>query len=241
MEITNVNDAANQVIPSHARLYTKRELSDKFVLILEGRVEVTIGATNMTFEAGPWQSFGCELLDRLERLVTEDRPRVTSRTPGGPLGVLSPTPLAEPDPKKLMFQPDYSVVVKDQCTFLEVTPQVYLLAFKSTLMNRNLREASDSSGPREARLDTLNGDIRKAASELALGGEGKESGGGEQGSPRPCQQLGEKLIKRLKKMDTRQRLVAARSAENNHPTDSLHSPVASPASGTSSSRNLTSP
>ncbi|VDM75895.1 unnamed protein product [Strongylus vulgaris] len=69
------------VVPRTAKLYTKQEYSEKFILILEGRALVTIG-------------------------------------------------------QKLGFVPDYSVVVRDDCTFLEVTAQSWLLAYRSTLMSR---------------------------------------------------------------------------------------------------------
>uniref|UniRef100_A0A1I7X9K8 Thioredoxin-like_fold domain-containing protein n=1 Tax=Heterorhabditis bacteriophora TaxID=37862 RepID=A0A1I7X9K8_HETBA len=38
--------------------------------------------------------------------------------------------------RRLGFVPDYSVVVRDECTFLEVTAHNWLLAYKSTLMSR---------------------------------------------------------------------------------------------------------
>ncbi|EPB69432.1 CBS domain protein, partial [Ancylostoma ceylanicum] len=53
------------VVPRTAKLYTKQEYSEKFILILEGRALVTIGQDEMTFEAGPWHAFGTEMLERL--------------------------------------------------------------------------------------------------------------------------------------------------------------------------------
>ncbi|KAK6762686.1 hypothetical protein RB195_023411 [Necator americanus] len=38
--------------------------------------------------------------------------------------------------ERIGFVPDYSVVVRDECTFLEVTAQNWLLAYRSTLMSR---------------------------------------------------------------------------------------------------------
>ncbi|KAK6762679.1 hypothetical protein RB195_023407 [Necator americanus] len=52
-------------VPRPAKLYTKQEYSEKFILILEGRALVTIGQDEMTFEAGPWHAFGTEMLERL--------------------------------------------------------------------------------------------------------------------------------------------------------------------------------
>ena len=36
--------------------------SDYFVLILEGRVEVTVGKENLVFESGPFSHFGLQAL-----------------------------------------------------------------------------------------------------------------------------------------------------------------------------------
>lgn len=52
-------------VPKVAKLFTKDEMSDRFVLILEGRVQVTIGQSGMMFEAGPWHCFGSEVLKKL--------------------------------------------------------------------------------------------------------------------------------------------------------------------------------
>uniref|UniRef100_A0A914DHN2 Cyclic nucleotide-binding domain-containing protein n=1 Tax=Acrobeloides nanus TaxID=290746 RepID=A0A914DHN2_9BILA len=55
------------------RLYTKKTLSNKFILILEGRVNVTIGESAMTFEAGPWYCFGTEVLDSVLKLIRKHK------------------------------------------------------------------------------------------------------------------------------------------------------------------------
>ncbi|CAD5230601.1 unnamed protein product [Bursaphelenchus okinawaensis] len=134
IELIHLKDNMN-ILPPNARLYLKKEPSDKFILILEGRVAVTIGETNMTFEAGPWHCFGKELLDVLHDDINKNKlmdnchssPKVS-------------TVFNDVEMKRLMFIPDYTVVIKDQCTYLEVTPQTYLLAFKSTLITRNRNE-----------------------------------------------------------------------------------------------------
>lgn len=56
VELTHLGDIKdpNMVLPRTSKLYAKKEPSDKFILILEGRAVVTIGQTEMTFEAGPW-------------------------------------------------------------------------------------------------------------------------------------------------------------------------------------------
>jgi len=41
--LTDINDALTSALPRKAKLYTKKQLSDKFILILEGRAVITIG------------------------------------------------------------------------------------------------------------------------------------------------------------------------------------------------------
>lgn len=209
-----IGEGTNMVYPRSAKLYTKQEPSDKFILILEGRAMVTIGKNEMTFEAGPWHCFGTEMLDKLDQLITN-----------GPSGTLSPTATAtviaqpsqnavvsnaigksgnradslvilqqqqavvnavstanhtsaasggggarssqgalhpsstgptalftaagstqqEVDAKKITFVPDYSMVIRDECTYLEITAQTYLIAYKSTLISKNKNPTTKDS------------------------------------------------------------------------------------------------
>ncbi|KFM57853.1 Metal transporter CNNM4, partial [Stegodyphus mimosarum] len=45
-------------VPSSNILYQSGKASDYFILILEGRCLVTVGRENLTFETGPFTSFG---------------------------------------------------------------------------------------------------------------------------------------------------------------------------------------
>lgn len=47
---------------SAAIIYQQGKAVDYFVLILEGRVEVTVGKENMMFESGPFTYFGSQAL-----------------------------------------------------------------------------------------------------------------------------------------------------------------------------------
>ncbi|KAI1716538.1 metal transporter cnnm-1 [Ditylenchus destructor] len=149
--LADINDP-KMVYPRTAKLYTKKEASDKFILILEGRAIVTIGQNAMTFEAGPWHCFGNELLDRVFQLVQQQQAvpskALNTRNSQGALSVATsvavvaapPQPVVEPDPKKITFVPDYSAVIRDDCTYLEISAQTYLLAYKSTLLSRQKNE-----------------------------------------------------------------------------------------------------
>ncbi|CAJ0915620.1 unnamed protein product, partial [Mesorhabditis belari] len=134
VELTHLPDMYDPktVIPRTAKIYTKGENTEKFVLILEGRALVTIGQDEMTFEAGPWHAFGTELLERICEHMKTDRPLNSSRC--------SLTDRADGNKeKKIGFTPDYSVIVRDDCTFLEISATSYQLAYKTTLISRGPR------------------------------------------------------------------------------------------------------
>lgn len=62
------NDGSKIILPRH-KIYNKKQPSDKMVLILEGRMVVTIGQTEMNFEAGSWHFFGLEILDKIIQMI----------------------------------------------------------------------------------------------------------------------------------------------------------------------------
>uniref|UniRef100_A0A0R3RRI1 CNNM transmembrane domain-containing protein n=1 Tax=Elaeophora elaphi TaxID=1147741 RepID=A0A0R3RRI1_9BILA len=146
--LPDMNDPKT-VIPRTAKLYTKQEPSERFILILEGRAMVTIGQNEMTFEAGPWHCFGGELLEQLVTVAQQQYVTVSqSQQQGsGAQGTFSRNSLStsgvspsEPVKKSTVsFTPDFSAVVRDDCTYLEITAQTYLLAYKSTLISKGSR------------------------------------------------------------------------------------------------------
>lgn len=118
------DDAVN--VPRLAKLYSKDEPSGRYILVLEGRVQVTIGQGGMMFEAGPWHHFGSEILTKLV-----DGAATLSRS----TSIIGTQDLSSRRPD-LMFTPDYSAVIKENCTYLEITVGAYINAYKSTLMQR---------------------------------------------------------------------------------------------------------
>ncbi|CAI4233125.1 unnamed protein product [Auanema sp. JU1783] len=135
VELSHLPDMydSKTVIPRTAKLYSKQDYSDKFILILEGRAMVTIGQDAMTFEAGPWHAFGTDMLEKLveqsEQDAAREKENVSSRNSLNAAGDITKA-------GKVGFMPDFSVVVRDECTFLEITAQSWLLAYRSTLMSR---------------------------------------------------------------------------------------------------------
>lgn len=98
----------------------------------------------MTFEAGPWHCFGGELLERLVAIAQQQCSSAAPAQQQQPPVSISRNSLsgsAPPDNNKktTTFIPDFSAVVRDDCTYLEITAQTYLLAYKSTLISKGSR------------------------------------------------------------------------------------------------------
>ncbi|KAF1755654.1 hypothetical protein GCK72_012104 [Caenorhabditis remanei] len=129
------DDAIN--VPRLAKVYQKDEPSDKYILILEGRIQVTIGASGMMFEAGPWHHFGGEIMAKMVE---------GAATLGRSMSIVGTSDLSARRPD-LMFRPDYSAVVKEDCTYLEISVSAFINAYKASLMQRErpLNDLSDVS------------------------------------------------------------------------------------------------
>uniref|UniRef100_A0A915N641 CNNM transmembrane domain-containing protein n=1 Tax=Meloidogyne javanica TaxID=6303 RepID=A0A915N641_MELJA len=165
--LTDINDALTSALPRKAKLYTKKQLSDKFILILEGRAVITIGQNSMNFEVGPWQYFGTEILTQFDDLIQSIDPQRQSidsvaNSTNNMLGQVKavPSAISELDKvdnagnrpslpgvlsvlstgsqqqfvdstsqdvaKRIKFLPDFSLVIRSECTYLEISSQTYL-------------------------------------------------------------------------------------------------------------------
>lgn len=129
-------------------IYQKGKDSDFFVLILEGKCTVTVGESNMLFEAGPFHYFGYELLTK----ITTDLYRRGSVMSLGPPPTarngsisMGSSPLApgsagvpvESSRKKYTFTPDFHLQIGQQdLIYLKITASVYMKAYRATLIER---------------------------------------------------------------------------------------------------------
>uniref|UniRef100_A0A914W285 CNNM transmembrane domain-containing protein n=1 Tax=Plectus sambesii TaxID=2011161 RepID=A0A914W285_9BILA len=121
-----------------ATLYQKHQMSERFILILEGRVTVTnIGQNDMQFEAGPWHCFGEEVLNKLVEIA----PHLSHHSNRfGSASALSSSQDTLDDTNKEIkrhpaaFSPDFTAIALDECTYLEVNVSTYLNAYHASLM-----------------------------------------------------------------------------------------------------------
>ncbi|XP_053623053.1 unextended protein-like isoform X2 [Plodia interpunctella] len=99
---------------------------DYFVLIVEGRVEVTVGRENLVFEAGPFTYFGVQAL--AQNVAVAESP------PASAMGSLQNINIDAQ--LRHTFVPDYSVRAVTELFYLTVKRSLYLAAKRATLMEK---------------------------------------------------------------------------------------------------------
>ncbi|CAB3262331.1 unnamed protein product [Arctia plantaginis] len=99
---------------------------DYFVLILEGRVEVTVGRENLVFEAGPFTYFGVQALTQNVGVAESPTPSAM-----GSLQNINMDAML-----RHTFVPDYSVRAIAELFYLTVKRSLYLAAKRATLMEK---------------------------------------------------------------------------------------------------------
>ncbi|XP_034666172.1 metal transporter CNNM4 isoform X1 [Drosophila subobscura] len=113
-------------------IFTQGKAVDFFVLILEGRVEVTIGKEALMFESGPFTYFGTQAL--VQNVV------IDSPTQMGSLQSLNM------DSKiRQSFVPDYSVRAITDVIYIAIKRVLYLTAKKATLLDKSRKSGTFSS------------------------------------------------------------------------------------------------
>lgn len=111
---------------------------DFFVLILEGRVEVTVGKENLLFESGPFTYFGTQAL--LQNIVLES-PNQTQNQIKGSLQSLNVDSVL-----RQTFVPDYSVRAVGDVTYIAIKRSLYLTAKRATLLEKSRKSGVENEG-----------------------------------------------------------------------------------------------
>ncbi|XP_050745723.1 unextended protein isoform X4 [Drosophila biarmipes] len=113
-------------------IFTQGKSVDFFVLILEGRVEVTIGKEALMFESGPFTYFGTQAL--VPNVV------IDSPTQMGSLQSLNM------DSKiRQSFVPDYPVRAISDVIYIAIKRVLYLTAKKATLLEKSRKSGTFSN------------------------------------------------------------------------------------------------
>jgi len=103
---------------------------DFFVLIVEGKVEVTIGKENKTFQEGPFSCFGEQLLEQV--MIGPASPSIASNL----------TERSQQSRSGYSWVPDYTLRVVTDVIYLKVRKNTYSVAIKSSRLNN-----MNSEGP----------------------------------------------------------------------------------------------
>ncbi|XP_045489776.1 unextended protein [Pieris rapae] len=126
-------------------VYQEGKPSDYFVLILEGRVEVTVGRENLVFEAGPFTYFGVQALTQNVGLAESPAPSTL-----GSLQNLNMDSML-----RHTFVPDYSVKAIVELYYLTIKRSMYLAAKRATLMEKGVLNKGGTNEQIEPEVDKL--------------------------------------------------------------------------------------
>ncbi|XP_018571878.1 metal transporter CNNM4 [Anoplophora glabripennis] len=127
-------------------IYDQGKPVDFFVIILEGRVEVTVGKENLMFEGGPFTYFGTQAL---VQTVGIESPSVAPSTMGS-LESLNIDSLL-----RHTFIPDYSVRASTEVLYLKIKRSLYLAAKRATLMERSKKGEHQTEQQFDEEVDKL--------------------------------------------------------------------------------------
>ncbi|XP_028131005.1 unextended protein [Diabrotica virgifera virgifera] len=127
-------------------IYSQGKSVDFFVIILEGRVEVTVGKESLMFEGGPFTYFGTQAL---VQTVGIESPSVAASTMGS-LESLNIDSLL-----RHTFIPDYSVRASTEVLYLKIKRSLYLAAKRASLMERSKKGEHQTQQQFDEEVDKL--------------------------------------------------------------------------------------
>ncbi|XP_026301243.1 metal transporter CNNM4 isoform X2 [Apis mellifera] len=117
-----------------AVIYQQGKAVDYFVLILEGRVEVTVGKENMMFESGPFTYFGSQALT-VNIGIAESPTNTNPQTVGSIQSINLDSML------RYTFIPDYTVRAVSEVFYVKIKRSLYLAAKRATLLERSQKDS----------------------------------------------------------------------------------------------------
>jgi metal transporter CNNM len=112
---------------------------DFFVLILEGRVEVTVGRENLMFEGGPFTHFGMQALAPTVGIDSPQQQVIQNQVMGSLQSLNMDAMLRH------TFIPDYSVKALTDVVYVVIKRSLYLAAKRATLMQQARRLGGEHS------------------------------------------------------------------------------------------------
>ncbi|KAK2575789.1 hypothetical protein KPH14_007174 [Odynerus spinipes] len=131
-----------------AVIYQQGKAVDYFVLILEGRVEVTVGKENLMFESGPFTYFGSQVL-------TTNIGIAESPTNGNPQAIGSIQSINLDAMLRYTFVPDYTVRAITEVFYVKIKRSLYLAAKRATLLERSQKDPLPSQDQFDDEVEKL--------------------------------------------------------------------------------------
>ncbi|XP_054013129.1 unextended protein [Hylaeus anthracinus] len=116
-----------------AVIYQQGKAVDYFVLILEGRVEVTVGKENMMFESGPFTYFGSQALT--VNIGVAESPINTNPQAVGSIQSINLDSML-----RCTFVPDYTVRAVTEVFYVKIKRSLYLAAKRATLLEKSQKD-----------------------------------------------------------------------------------------------------
>ncbi|KAF7995021.1 hypothetical protein HCN44_004493 [Aphidius gifuensis] len=132
-----------------AVIYQQGQPVDYFVLILEGRVEVTVGQENLMFESGPFTYFGCQALSVNVVVAAESPLNANPQTLGSIQSINLDAILRH------TFVPDYTVRAITEVFYVKVKRSLYLAAKRASLLERSQKDPSPSQDQFDDEVEKL--------------------------------------------------------------------------------------
>ncbi|KAE9417577.1 hypothetical protein Angca_002689 [Angiostrongylus cantonensis] len=114
-------------------LYEAGVASKRFILILEGKAVVTFPKNQMSFDVGPWASFGEILLEKLSGSI-----RVRQEMPS-----------------TFQFTPDFSLLAHESCRFLQIPVPHIIQGLRISQFIRQLRTPRTSTSENDDSVSSL--------------------------------------------------------------------------------------
>lgn len=112
---------------------------DFFVMILEGRVEVTVGKESLIFEGGPFTHFGIQALVQTIGIDSPQQQILQNQVLGSLQSLNMDAMLRH------TFIPDYSVRAISDVVYLVIKRSLYMAAKRATLMEQSKRTGGEHS------------------------------------------------------------------------------------------------
>ncbi|KAJ1346871.1 hypothetical protein KIN20_001794 [Parelaphostrongylus tenuis] len=119
-------------------LYEAGVASKRFILLLEGKAVVTFPESRMSFDVGPWTSFGGNLLENLPAGIRARRRLFY-------IEMLS----------SFQFTPDFNLLVHESCRFLQIPVPHIIHALRISQFIRQLRTPKTSSSENDDSVSSL--------------------------------------------------------------------------------------